>query len=322
MRYSSSVSTPKNITSLRHSLPPFNAHAVADLSLNSALGSYMNFFRLPVPNDKLTLLAGYLSDDDQQTHVMAWQPENVKGTVVIVHGYLDHTGLYRNLINELLQRNFAVVCFDLIGHGLSDGPPGYIASYNDYIPQLDQVIQAVSKLFPGPLHGVGQSTGGAILLKHLLEHTAGTDPHHYPFVSLDLLAPLIQPKYWNINRWAFKLTGGFRRTLKRVFRKNSHDPEFLHFIQYQDPFQPHRLPKQWINAMVKWIAEIETHSGSRFPINVIQGDEDGTLDWRYNISVLEKKFPQMTVNIIKGAGHHMVNEREDLRAKIFAKIAL
>jgi alpha-beta hydrolase superfamily lysophospholipase len=107
-----------------------------------------------------------------------------------------------------------------------------------------------------------------------------------------------------------------------VFRKNSHDPEFLFFLQHRDPFQPHRLPKAWIGAMADWVEEIESYSGSDFPINIIQGDEDGTLDWRYNIKLFEEKFPQLRLNLIKGAGHHMVNEREDLREKIFAALTL
>jgi alpha-beta hydrolase superfamily lysophospholipase len=319
MRYAQSDYVPENIHSLKHNLPPFNTSANADLASNTALQDYLNFYRLPVPSDKLQLFAGHLSDSDQQTHIMAWQPDNALGTVVIVHGYLDHTGLYRNLIAELIKRQFAVVCFDLIGHGLSSGEKGYIASYSDYVHQLNQVIKAASEVCPGPLHAIGQSTGGAILLKQLIEQA---DPSDYPFASLNLLAPLVHPHLWKVNRWAFKLTGRFRKTLKRVFRKNSHDPEFLYFLKHQDPFQPHRLPKAWISAMAKWVTQIENHSGSPFPINVIQGDVDGTLDWQYNIELLDKKFANMTLAMIRGAGHHMVNEREDLREKIFAAIKL
>lgn len=319
MGYAQSDFVPQNIESLRQNLPPFNASAIADLAANSALKNYLDFYRLPHPNDSLKLYAGHLSDADQKTHIMAWQPVGARGTVVIVHGYLDHTGLYRNLINELLDRQLAVVCFDLIGHGLSSGELGYIESYSEYVRQLNQVISAVAEFLPGPLHGIGQSTGGAVLLKQLLEQI---NTSNYPFASLNLLAPLAHPRLWKLNRWAFKLTGRFRKTLKRVFRKNSHDPEFLHFLQHQDPFQPHRLPKAWIGAMASWVEEIEDHPGSNFPINVIQGDEDGTLDWRYNIKLFEEKFPQLNLSLINGAGHHMVNEREDLREKIFAAFKL
>jgi alpha-beta hydrolase superfamily lysophospholipase len=316
MRYAQSESVPQNLESLRQSLPLFNLGAEADLATNKPLQDYLNFYRLPTPNRDLQLFAGYLSGNDQQTHIMSWQPTNARGTVIVVHGYLDHTGLYRSLIDELLRRQFAVVCFDLIGHGLSSGEPGYIDSYSQYVRQLNQVIDAVSEFCPGPLHGIGQSTGGAILLKHLLEQVNSS----YRFASLNLLAPLVHPHLWKFNRWAFKLTGPFRKTIKRVFRKNTQNAEFFHFLQHQDPFQPRRLPKAWIGAMAKWVEEIESHPGNNFPINVIQGDEDGTLDWHYNIKLLEEKFPKMNLNLINGAGHHMVNEREDLREEIFAAL--
>lgn len=319
MRYAQSDCAPKNIDSLRHKLPPFDARAVADLPSNPALQDYLDFYRLPLPTDSLRLHAGHLSSDDQETHIMAWQPVDARGTVIVVHGYLDHTGLYRNLVRELLRRQFSVVCFDLVGHGLSSGELGYIDSYNQYVCQLNQVISAASEFCPGPLHGIGQSTGGAILLKHLLDQVNTKD---YPFASLNLLAPLVHPRMWKFNRWAFKLTGPFRKTMKRVFRKNSHDPEFLHFLQHQDPFQPQRLPKAWIGAMAQWVSEIESHPGSNFPINVIQGDEDGTLDWRYNTALFKEKFPYMRLNLVSGAGHHLVNESEELREKIFAAIQL
>jgi alpha-beta hydrolase superfamily lysophospholipase len=317
MRYAQSDYVPQNIQSLRQQLPPFNAGAEADLSANTALCDYLNFYRLPTPNNHIKLLAGHLSDGDQQTHIMAWQLADAVGTAIVVHGYLDHTGLYRNLIGELLQRRMNVVCFDLIGHGLSTGEPGYISSYSDYVRQLNQVIKVASETCPGALHAIGQSTGGAILLKQLIEQV---DASNYPFASLNLLAPLVHPKLWTFNRWAFKLTGRFRKTLKRVFRQNSHDPEFLYFLQHLDPFQPRRLPKAWISAMAEWVEEIENHSGSAFPVNLIQGDEDGTLDWQYNLKLLKNKLPNMRLNLIEGAGHHMVNEREDLREKIFAAI--
>lgn len=319
MGYSLTDSVPKNIENLRQQLPPFDAQAEADLEGNGSLRDYLNFYRLPMPGNQLQLFAGRLSDGDRQTHTMAWRPEEAVGTLFIVHGYLDHTGLYRNLIGEFLKRRLAVVCFDLYGHGLSSGEPGNINSFGDYVCQLEQVIRASAEICPGPFHGIGQSTGGAVLLKHLLEQPRPAD---YPFASLNLLAPLAHPRLWRLNRWAFKLTGRFRKSMKRVFRNNTHDPEFLHFLQHVDPFQPRRLPKAWIGAMAAWAEEIDNHHGSNFPINVIQGDADGTLDWQYNIKLFQQKFPNMELQLIHGAGHHMVNEREDLRENVFAAIRL
>ena len=319
MGYSLTDNVPKEIESLGQQQPPFDAQAVADPDQNSTLKDYLDFYRLPVPGNRLQLFAGRLFDGDRQTHTMAWRPDEAVGTLFIVHGYLDHTGLYRNLISEFLKRRMAVVCFDLYGHGLSSGEPGNIRSFGEYVHQLEKVIRASAEFCPGPFHGIGQSTGGAVLLKHLIEQPDLAD---YPFASLNLLAPLAHPRLWRLNRWAFKLTGRFRKSMKRVFRNNTQDPEFRHFLQNVDPFQPRRLPKAWIGAMAAWAEEIDHHPGSSFPINVIQGDADGTLDWQYNIKLFQQKFPNMALQLIPGAGHHMVNEREDLREKVFAAIRL
>lgn len=319
MGYGLTDRVPESIENLSQQLPSFGVQALADPEQIQALADYLEFFRLPMPDNQLQLYAGSLMEGDRQTHTMAWLPPGAVGTLFIVHGYLDHTGLFRNLINEFLQRKLAVVCFDLYGHGLSSGEPGNISSFDEYVSQLEQVVKVSREFCPEPFHAIGQSTGGAVLLKHLLARPSVAE---YPFASLNLLAPLAHPRMWRLNRWAFKLTGRFRKSMKRVFRNNTQDPEFLHFLRNVDPFQPRRLPRDWIGAMADWAKEIESHPGSNFPINVIQGDADGTLDWQFNIKLFQQKFPNMSLQLIHGAGHHMVNEREDLRQQIFSAIRL
>ena len=123
----------QQIKTLAQVLPEFGPETQADLQLNPALKTYLAFFKLPEPSDQLQLLAGKLTKYGQQTHLMLWKPPQSKGSVVIVHGYLDHTGLYGHLIKQLLERQLTVVCFDLIGHGLSSGEPASIDSFDQYV---------------------------------------------------------------------------------------------------------------------------------------------------------------------------------------------
>ena len=55
MRYAQSDSAPQNIECLGQNLPAFNASAIADLSSNNALKNYLDFYRLPIPNNNLKL---------------------------------------------------------------------------------------------------------------------------------------------------------------------------------------------------------------------------------------------------------------------------
>jgi alpha-beta hydrolase superfamily lysophospholipase len=309
----------QQVEQLRDNLQPFDPKTAIDIHANIGLRAYLDFYSLPKPSDNRALFGGYLHSNDQQTLLMVWQPAVSVGTAIVVHGYLDHTGLYGHLIETLLDRGLTVVCYDLIGHGLSSGQPASIQDFSQYVSQLNQVLSATAELCTAPLHGLGQSTGGAILLKQLIEYD---NRETYPFSSLDLLAPLVQPKHWALNRWLFALTRPFRKTAKRVFRANSQDAAFLHFIRHTDPFQPHRLPSDWISAMAEWVAQIHDCTSSPFAINVIQGDNDSTLDWQHNIELLQRKFPHMRLHLIPGAGHQLVNEEATLRQEIFAKLSL
>ena len=41
---------------------------------------------------------------------------------------------------------------------------------------------------------------------------------------------------------------------------------------------------------------------------VIQGDKDGTVDWKYNMELMGEKFPNATTKMIPGANHELFNE--------------
>lgn len=53
---------------------------------------------------------------------------------------------------------------------------------------------------------------------------------------------------------------------------------------------------------------------------VVQGEEDGTVAWRYNLKVLSKMFAHSRVELITGAGHQLANESADLREKYYLLI--
>jgi alpha-beta hydrolase superfamily lysophospholipase len=50
---------------------------------------------------------------------------------------------------------------------------------------------------------------------------------------------------------------------------------------------------------------------------VIQGKDDTTVDWPFNIPFIERLFPQAVIHYLKDARHHLVNESEGLRKTIF-----
>lgn len=307
----------KTLDRLRLVMPLFSdAVANPDTPIDGLAG-YLRFYQLPPATHNLQLVAG--TTDDHATVVMAWRPAISRGTVIVVHGYMDHIGLYGHLIRDLLSRQLTVLCFDAKGHGLSSGVPCSISHFSEYVDRLKDIIAMAQAHFEGPLHGVGQSMGGAVLIKHLINHNIVIP---YPFATLNLLAPLLHPWGWTQSRRLYYLSRWFIKSIKRVFRASSWDKDFLSFLRSQDPLQPTRVPTDWVGAMNQWILEFKNSDENNYPIHIIQGDHDKTLDWVYNLEQFKRHLPSTSVTVIERGNHHLVNETEMLRAKIFAALKL
>jgi alpha-beta hydrolase superfamily lysophospholipase len=94
----------------------------------------------------------------------------VKAHVALVHGYGDHSGRYRELMEHLARRGFAVHAFDYRGHGQSDGRRAYVERFSDYTDDLEVLLgHARSDAEGAPLFVVGHSLGGLIVLRWALE---------------------------------------------------------------------------------------------------------------------------------------------------------
>lgn len=238
----------------------------------------------------------------------------VQGTLLVLHGYYDHMGLYGHLYAWAVQRGFAVLSCDLPGHGLSTGARASIDSFAQYRQVLKALLAAALRLrLPRPLHVLGQSTGAAIALDMAL--------HDWPthVGQLILLAPLVRPRAWRQSHWLYQRLKPFVRQIPRSRSDNSGDAEFLEFVQ-QDPLQPGVLPVAWVGALAQWIPKIEQATPVGVKPLIVQGDADRTVDWRHNLAVLEDKFASPEVCLLEGAKHHLVNELEHYRQQGFAFI--
>lgn len=242
-----------------------------------------------------------------------WQPPESRGTVFLIHGFTDSVGLMQHAIRFLLQERWTVVAFDLPGHGLSSGERAIIDSFDQYRDVLIACLDHCKNFLPKPWHGVGQSTGGAVWLNYL-----GSNPEQTIVDNIVLLAPLIRPTGWGYTQWAFPLVRRLTGQLVRKYNASSHDEVFLRFVRYEDPLQIRITPLRWVAAMQEWV-----YTFRRFPVQerallVVQGDEDMTVDWRYNLGVIGGKFPGVEIVMVKGGRHQLVNEMETYREPVLA----
>ncbi len=295
---------------LRRSLPPLSQ--AVDVSAEAL--EYQAYYGLNMPHRRnVQRRLGRFRVHDYDVVAQAWWPEQPHASLLILHGYYDHMGLYRHVVDWGLEMGFAVLACDLPGHGLSSGPRASINEFDEYQAVLAGLFEQARQLdLPRPWHLLGQSTGGAIALDHLLHQADNAD-----LGRTILLAPLIRPRAWLRSRLSYELVRRFVRQIPRTFTDNSSDPAFLEFVQSRDPLQPDILPTAWVGALSRWIPRIEGAPDSTHSPLIIQGEADMTVDWRHNLPMLQRKFATSEILRLPDARHHLANEREELRRVYF-----
>lgn len=300
----------------------FDPHVDPPQFTDGLLRDYLRFYGLNfdemIPG--LTARSGCRESAGYAIATHYWLPVEPRGTAFIVHGYFDHVGLYRHLIRHLLEQNFAVVAFDLPGHGLSSGERVSIASFDRYVEVFAELLDNCQERLPQPWHGVGQSTGASILLKYVMR--ADSPPRANPFATASLLCPLIRPVGWNLSIWLYRLSHRWRTRVPRYHNPSSHDDDFLDFIARRDPLQDHYISVEWVGAMKRWIEEFLALPPCDYPFHIIQGTADTTVDWRYNLRQLKGKLTGARYTMIDDARHQLVNESPEIRQQVFKTLAL
>lgn len=294
---------------LRRQLPPLATAAAESGPQVQAYRRYYGLQHHPEIHSRL----GWVEVQGRRVAVQGWWHDNARATLLLLHGYYDHMGLYRHVFDWALAMNFAVLSCDLPGHGLSEGAPASIDDFAEYQAVLAALLRAAEELhLPLPWHLFGQSTGGAILLDYLLTGAPRPD-----LGQTVLLAPLVRPYAWPRAKLSYQLLSPFVSQIARRYSDNSGDETFLDFVR-RDPLQAQILPTAWVGALARWIPRIESAPASAQRPLIIQGDADTTVDWQHNLGVLQDKFRRAEQLILPGARHHLVNEGKEQRQRLFA----
>ncbi|HAJ76877.1 MAG TPA: alpha/beta hydrolase [Gammaproteobacteria bacterium] len=310
---------------LRESLAPINFTTDEALS-GSLLEAYLDHYGLDFAASELavshcagTFVTGHTNGQFELVcQYFSVALERQKGTAFLLHGYFDHAGLFGHLIKHCLRQGYAVVIFDMPGHGLSSGTVASIDSFRQYSEALiDCLTQAEKFSINQPWITIAQSTGAAVVIDALQDRRMA---ERFPLQRFILLGPLLYPRRWLTSKLLFKITRYFVKATPRTFGNNSHDPEFLKFLSSNDSLQSDKLQRDWILAMIDYQQRFSKAAISKQALHIIQGSGDDTVDWQFNMPQIQKKFPQSKIYMISDARHHLANESPEYRERVFSSI--
>lgn len=241
-------------------------------------------------------------------------PRHPRGSIFVLHGYLDHTGMLSRLIRNCIEQQFVVAVYDLPGHGLSTGERASIKQFSEYTVIFHTFFEQCRKYLPPPYHLISHSTGGAIAFDYLSNTT------NHPFDKIIFLAPLVRYVHWHISKIAYTLGKILHiKTVPRRYDDDFVESEFAQFLR-TDPLQPVRVPMAWVGALHDWNRKIQVVPEMTIPVLIIQGTRDSVVDWKYNIPFLQQKIARADVKWIQDAGHQLFNGMPEIQLEVFESV--
>lgn len=114
----------------------------------------------------------FLSEEQLTVAYKHWKAVNPpKAILVFAHGFNSHSGYFQWPAEQLTAQNFEVYAIDFPGRGNSDGERYYIADYEQFVKELDKLVDIAQSAHPGlPTFLLGHSAGGVLSSIYALEH--------------------------------------------------------------------------------------------------------------------------------------------------------
>jgi acylglycerol lipase len=105
-------------------------------------------------------------------HYGQWSPDDAaRATVVLAHGYAEHSGRYQHVIKALVEAGYFVVAMDHRGHGKSGGARFNVERFDYFVRDLHRFVRLARDEQPDlPLFLLGHSTGGLIAVHYVAQH--------------------------------------------------------------------------------------------------------------------------------------------------------
>lgn len=259
-----------------------------------------------------------------------------RGSVIVAPGRTEFIEKYFEVIRELQQRGFAVLCIDWRGQGLSgreveNSVKGHFASFDDPVNDLATALKLFADKLPRPHIGLAHSMGGAILLRAMqtrrveLDGAAFSAPM-WGIASLNKFAKRYASFMTSVGAGGMFAPSVSTRWRREPFKNNPVTNDEARHARCQDLIsQEPRLALAgptlgWVAAaagVIEAIAQPSASAHLRLPILVASAAEELLVDNASHDRVVAG-LPDAVHITIPGAKHEILMERNEARAQFWS----
>ncbi|MCF4165486.1 alpha/beta hydrolase [Zavarzinia compransoris] len=263
-----------------------------------------------------------------------------RGAFVVLTGRNEFIEKYYETTADLLDRGFAVHLMDWRGQGLSDHPladrmKGHVRDFEDYVGDLEALIERVAMETTAPIFALGHSMGG-----HILARTLATRPATRARLAgavlcsamMEIDTGRITPAWAGRIAHALVLFGLGERAISAPketgpgFNVLTSDPERAgdqpHFVAAEPLLDLGAPTFGWLDAAFRSSALLKRPGAAEaidLPVLVAVAGADKVVRPAAE-RAFAARLPRATLVEIEAARHEILKERDELRGRFLAAL--
>jgi alpha-beta hydrolase superfamily lysophospholipase len=277
-----------------------------------AFNRYMDHYRIRVPQGGSAYWDR--TGSGGETAIFVYAPAHPVKTVILVHGYITHSGSGTFLIDHLLSLGYRVVCADLPGHGLSAGAMCDIDDFSAYGKFVADLVAYCEVRWSGEIDYVAHSTGCSAGIEYLRQGGSG-------IARMAFINPLIRSYLWDLSQKSMSVTERFSETFPSLRSDATKDRVFNEIIE-NDPLRNSLFPYHWVRELDEWNDRLAQDSAMfDIPILTLQGAKDTVVDAEYGEAYLRRTFTNLEYVRIKRGIHNMHCDKPAIRNGIYERVS-
>ncbi len=251
------------------------------------------------------------SRDGLTMYAQGWMPgDHPDAVFCLVHGLGEHSGRYHHFGEYLCENNFALLSFDLRGHGQSGGARGHADSFEELVSDVDCFLEYASKMYPDIPHFLyGHSLGGTLVIHHAM---TGKGNYRGVIVTAPMFRPAFEPPGWKITLG--RLVQGIAPKLTLSNEVNvdhlSRNPDVI-LKGMCDPWVHDRISTRLgICFLDAGLQALEVTSEFPFDLLLMHGTDDKITCHKSTTEFAETAGPSCTLKLWEDLYHELHNEPE------------